>query len=432
MRAWLSGHYVYAMKDLHDKYGPVVRTSPNQLSFNTASSWKDIYGHVPGRKTFLKGTYYEPMPGQMRTLVSVSDPSHHAVMRKTMSHGFSASALSAQEDLVHHYVDMLISQIHKCNGTVGNVVRWYNFTTFDIIGELSFGESFGSLEAGMSCPRPLIACRQINDAGKSHYWIDTFLGSAQALTFLRVFEYFPPIRSFFRTLYRNKLLPRHIVSPGRKQSQYGHDKMEKYAKSLIGYTSPEKHSGRFRATNLSCRRLQTDPMRVDFMTKMIAEREKNGTSFQELTAQAGMLVRAGSETTSTALSGLTYFLCRHPLVYDKLVREIREKFSSYEQITGQSTDTLQYLKAVIEEGLRLYPPIAIGLPRVSPGETVDGYFVPEGTIVYVSSWAATHSESNFNQAFEFNPERWIDPECKDKKNASQPFSLGNRGCLGRK
>ena len=168
------------------------------------------------------------------------------------------------------------------------------------------------------------------------------------------------------------------------------------------------------------------------MTKIIAEREKNGTSLQELTAQAGMLVRAGSETTATAMSGLTYYLCSNPRVYGKLAREIRETFSSYDQINGQSTGSLPYLSAVVDEGLRLYPPIAMGLPRVSPGETVDGIFVPQGAIVYVSSWAATHSEKNFRRPFEFIPERWIGSECSDEKSASQPFSLGARGCLGRK
>ena len=165
---------------------------------------------------------------------------------------------------------------------------------------------------------------------------------------------------------------------------------------------------------------------------MIAERENNGTSLQELTAQAGMLVRAGSETTATTLSAITYYLGRNPRVYDKLAREIRERFNDSDQISGQSTDSLEYLKAVIEEGLRLHPPFAIGLPRVSPGETIDGHFVPKGAIVYVSSWTATHSEYNFHQAFEFIPERWIDSDHGDKKGASQPFSLGSRGCLGRK
>ena len=166
--------------------------------------------------------------------------------------------------------------------------------------------------------------------------------------------------------------------------------------------------------------------------KLISEREKNGTSFQTLQSQASALVVAGSETTATSLSAITYYLCRNPKVYDKLAREIRGAFSNYDQITGRSTDSLIYLKAVIEEGLRLYPPIPIGLPRVSPGETVDGYYVPQGNVVFVSGWAATHSGMNFHNPLDFIPERWLDPECQDKKTASQPFLLGSRSCLGRK
>ena len=154
MRAWLSGRYVHSIKDLHDKFGPIVRTHPNQLSFCSATSWKEIYGHAPGRKPFLKGSFYEPMPGQLRTLVSVSDTAQHSMMRKTLSHGFSASALAGQEDLVHKYVNLLISQLRKRNGSEVDAVKWYNYTTFDVIGELSFGESFGCLEAGTCCVPP--------------------------------------------------------------------------------------------------------------------------------------------------------------------------------------------------------------------------------------------------------------------------------------
>lgn len=148
IRAWLSGRYVHAIDEMHKKHGPVVRISPNQLSFNSATSFKDIYSHVPGRKSFLKSDYYEPMPGQMRTLVSATDPSDHAAMRKTMSHGFSASALAAQEDRVHDYVDQLVLQVHASAGDTMDMVQWYNWTAFDIIGELAFGASFGAVETG--------------------------------------------------------------------------------------------------------------------------------------------------------------------------------------------------------------------------------------------------------------------------------------------
>jgi len=87
---------------------------------------------------------------------------------------------------------------------------------------------------------------------------------------------------------------------------------------------------------------------------------------------------AGSETTATFLSGVTYYLCRTPHAYETLVDEIRSTFSEYNDITGQTVAHCKYLTAVIDEGLRLYPPAPIGMGRVSPRETVDGIFIPEG------------------------------------------------------
>ena len=182
------------------------------------------------------------------------------------------------------------------------------------------------------------------------------------------------------------------------------------------------------------RRLQIEPLRIDFLTKMIATREENGTSFRQLQSQADMMVVAGSETTATSLSGIIYYLSHNKKAYETLANEVRSTFTRYEDITARATEPLPYLQAVIEEGLRIYPPIPIGLPRVSPGETVDGHFIPKGAIVSVSSWTSTHSEQNFHRPFDFIPERWIrrEKDFGDQLFASQPFSIGSRVCLGRK
>ena len=149
MRHWVSGDNLWKMKEVHDRYGPVVRISPNQLSFCTSASWRDIHGHKPGGKPFLKSSWYEQFPDDPRQIVSEPNPVRHAAMRKTLSHGFSATALIAQEDRVHHFVDLLIAQIGKhCTQAPGDMTKWYNYATFDVIGELAFGESFGCLESG--------------------------------------------------------------------------------------------------------------------------------------------------------------------------------------------------------------------------------------------------------------------------------------------
>jgi cytochrome P450 len=93
--------------------GDVVRTAPNDLSFATLQSYKDIYGHATkGHVTFLKGEWYDQHdmePG----IVTVRDPEKHREMRRSLAHGFSAQALRDQKTVVLHYVDLFISQINK-------------------------------------------------------------------------------------------------------------------------------------------------------------------------------------------------------------------------------------------------------------------------------------------------------------------------------
>lgn len=95
------------------------------------------------------------------------------------------------------------------------------------------------------------------------------------------------------------------------------------------------------------------------------------------------------------------------------------------------------MNACIEEGMRIFPSVPTGLTRTVPksGDTVAGEFLPGGTTVSVYSWAATHSPQNFVRPDEFIPERWLDDEegtyASDKRDASQPFSLGPRGCIGK-
>lgn len=150
---WLSGENLNKLCDLHNQYGSVVRIAPNQLSFCSSSSWKDVHGHKPGRKPFLKGPWYRPFPQDHYNIVSVSNPGHHALMRKSLSHGFSSGALIAQEDRLQYFINKFVDQIDtRFTHTPGDMTKWYNFVTFDAIGELAFGEAFGCVESGR-CPR---------------------------------------------------------------------------------------------------------------------------------------------------------------------------------------------------------------------------------------------------------------------------------------
>lgn len=81
---------------------------------------------------------------------------------------------------------------------------------------------------------------------------------------------------------------------------------------------------------------------------------------------------------STFLAAVTYHLLTSPETYSKLRQEIRARYGKYDDINASTALQLPYLQAVINEGLRIYPPGSQGFPRVSPGAEVDGVYVPAG------------------------------------------------------
>jgi cytochrome P450 len=204
------------------------------------------------------------------------------------------------------------------------------------------------------------------------------------------------------------------------------------------------------ALNLVTKRLSKISDRKDFLTRILEQRDEQISDVQ-IAAHAADFVTAGSETTATALSCITYYLLQNKAVTEKLQKEIRTSFSSYQAINSANTASLRYLNAVCLEGMRIYPPLPFALPRIvsEKGCTVDGHFVPPKVsishratrftnvfnfkvTVSTNPVAACLDPSNFLAPLTFDPERWLEHNGLDNLEASQPFSTGPRGCLGRR
>ncbi|KAK3946263.1 putative cytochrome P450 [Diplogelasinospora grovesii] len=385
----LSGKLHLAIEREHKKHGSVFRVSPNELSFASVSSWKDIYGHpTGGRPTMVKSEFYDLYGAGFKSLCvgSERDPHRHGQMRKSLSSAFSTKSLSEQEHIVNQVVDKFIDRIGEVGEKEGskgvNVTKWYEMVSFDILGEMAFGESFHCVQNG-----------------KPHFWSELVLDHLYFITLADNLHRFPIIPYIVRTLF-----PSTLVVQNRNS---------KYSREIVA------------------KRLATKSSRKDFLTTLVSKYESGEMEKEELTAHSSTLVIAGGETTTTFLSSVNFYLLKNPGAYRRLTREIRERFARYEDINSTAAQQLPYLQAVINEGLRIYPPGSQGFPRVSPGATIDGHYIPRGVEVYTSAWTVTHDEANFKDAMAFRPERWLDPESTDIKEASQPFSLGPRGCLGR-
>ena len=141
-------------KELVDEYGPVIRIRPNTLYFTTSQTWRDIYGHRPGKRPLQHDpeTYFNRNKGAADILRS--NDADHSRIRKLLANAFSEQALRDQEPIITAYIDLLIcklleqAQTKEPHGGVVDIVKWFTLTTFDIVGDLSFSKSFGGLESG--------------------------------------------------------------------------------------------------------------------------------------------------------------------------------------------------------------------------------------------------------------------------------------------
>ncbi|GKZ27330.1 hypothetical protein AbraIFM66951_005108 [Aspergillus brasiliensis] len=361
------------MRAFHNQYGGAVRFSPNEVSFITTQAWKDIYGHGHRQLPKVTGSAGNPKD------IANANGSDHTRFRKAMSHAFSAKGLQAQEPFIMKYVNKVISKLHAMaeSQVAMDMVKWYNLTTFDLIGDLAFGEPFGGL-----------------DASEYHHWVST-IEFIRALAFARFKDEYPMV---FHALER--FLPKHLLEAKRRQDEYSWTTVQK-----------RLHS-------------QRDRGQADFMQSMLRYRgKKDGLTDEELAANASILVIAGSETTATLLSGLTYWLLQHPKEMEKVKFEVRSAMEKEEDITiNNTTAKLPYMLACINEAFRMYPPIAGGLQRYIP-ETpteISGYLLPPKTKVSIHQSAAYRSPLNFHRPEEFLPERWLH---QLKNDPSSPFYM---------
>ncbi|KAI1259124.1 putative cytochrome P450 monooxygenase [Xylariaceae sp. FL1019] len=390
--AFVRGRLHYDMLEYHKRYGTAVRISPNEVAFSSPQAWHDIYGHKKaGEEEFPKFEGFYRILNHLSPNVLSENRHNHGALRRQLAHGFSEKSMRAQEPIIGAYVDLLIQRLHETlnkNPLASlDMSEYYNWTTFDVIGDLAFGApgGFGCLE---------------NNA--YHPWVqlitDTIVQGAYFITlantgFLTVLRF--AVRNLKTTTGEHQAIVKEKVA----------------------------------------QRMELGSERPDFLEGLLQKKSELNLDFDRLCQNASLLIIAGSETTATLLTGATFLLTTHPEVLHKLEAEVRSSFTSQDEITLTSVGNLSYMLAVLNESLRRYPPVAGTLPRVGPrgGGIVEGRVVPEGTVVSVFQWPINHNEKYWTDPLEFRPERWLGDEKykNDRQDAMQPFSTGPRNCIGR-
>ncbi|KAF2726932.1 cytochrome P450 [Polyplosphaeria fusca] len=385
------------LTDLHDAYGPIVRVAPTEVSFIDPSIWRDVYGFHPQREECMKSDNHARLNGW--TGILDAERADHRRMRRLLSHAFSEQSLRQQEERLKEQVDALVEGLKgKCrDGKVVDMCLWLQWTTFDIMGDLAFGGSFGSLAAT-----------------KTHPWQQFLLDYIAAGLWTGIAERWG-LKGFADWCAPPSLL---------RAVQQFHDLC---SEKLMKRVKLGKERGDF----------LDHVLQHDLLTM---EQEKGedtkGLHMQELENIAADIAIAGSETSSTLLTGAIFYLLTNPRVLERVTAEVRT-LRSDEDITLVATAKLPYFVAVLEEGLRIFHPVPASASRtaVAGGVTVGPYFIPKGSRMWPAHYVAYRSPLHFARPLEFLPERWLadKPEEFKEDNASgiyQPFSFGPRNCIG--
>ncbi|KAI5815059.1 cytochrome P450 67 [Pyronema omphalodes] len=379
--------YYKELDQLHQKYGDFVRTGPREISIRNVEAVYEIYGARSGCWKAMHYAMNEDDPNV--SLHSSRGKELHAHRRKAWDRAFSISSQSRYRSTITCLVTLFISRLRSQNGVGVDATSWSNYLSFDIMGEISFGKSWGMLETG-----------QYHDAIKRLH---------DSMFLLAIFWHVPWV---VRLL---DMIP-GAASAMKGFREWCREQLEEKRKALKG----EKFDGKPRNV---MEWLLTD----DFTMSLPAE---------AINDDSRLVIIAGSDTVSAALTHIIYFMIKNPGVYMKLQRLLDQKFPNgdadfdYSQLSD-----VPFLDGIINETLRLKPSVPGELTRITPKEgiTISGTYIPRDVIVSIPIHSLHRDPRYFLRPQEFIPERWTSESSEliiDKK-AFMPFSVGPQMCVAK-
>ncbi|KAJ8121883.1 hypothetical protein ONZ43_g1778 [Nemania bipapillata] len=382
---WVRARKPLYIHDLHLKYGPIVRVGPREVYVCDPQAVQRVFRI---KNEFPKSKWYLEFVPSVQSIFNTPDIALHRRFRKLLSAPLSESGLKAFLSQIDGKVNLTIQRMEEEYKTRGvtDIYKWWLFMTTDIIGELSFGESFQMLESG-----------EINQ-----YVID-----------LQNIGRMGSYRSVFPSLLKYSMrfgIPLPIINQARTFGM----RMQKYATELLN-----RHRNLVGSEGAQAR--------PTVFTKVYKAEGDESISLDEIRDNAQSYIVAGSDTTSNTLNFATWSVCRNPEIQSRLVKELEALPTDF---TYEDLRHVPYLDHVIDEALRKFSAVPSGLPREVPegGAELCGYHIPAGYTVTAQSYTLHRDPYAFPDPETYDPSRW-ENTTQAMKDVFMPFGGGSRGEL---
>ncbi|KAK6076445.1 cytochrome P450 3A31 [Seiridium cupressi] len=393
----------------HQRYGDYVRYGPNQLMFNTAEGLRDIYG-ISAASKFMKAQAYAPMVHRAPNTLTIRGGKDHARRRRIMAQGVSEKAQRGYEHRIATHISKFcdIAFPGQSSGDPRDwsepmdMSKWCNYLSFDIMADVVFGAKYDLLS---------------NE--RFRYVVESIDKSNVRMSALIQFPKFAALK-IDKYIFRDAIVARNRFV--KFVLRVVKDRLEKGKTTSIDIYSPTSSD-------------------ADVFANLAAAKDpETGEGFRpaEIAAESTTLIVAGSDTSSTAFSSVLFYLADNKSAYAKAAEEVRSKFSSREEVClGATLASCSYVRACIDEALRMSPPVGSALWReaMPGGTTVDSRAVPAGIDVGVPIYSVHHAPKYYPDPFQYKPERWLVDDgtgsIERGRSVFNPFSVGSRGCLGK-
>ncbi|KAH7208090.1 benzoate 4-monooxygenase cytochrome P450 [Fusarium oxysporum] len=357
---------------LHRTYGAIVRIGPNELSILDPHALQALHSTS---SSCTKGPWYSiehPVTSLQMTRDKRSTPvdAGFGIWLSVPNWANASKGLRRYEDRVAEYTTQLLQHIEALQDEPLDISMWFNFYSFDVMGDLAFGKGFDMLSNGTKHP--------FMELTHSHMLV---AGSLSRLAWI-----FPLLKRI--SIFNQKTC-----------------ELEERIKQLVNW------------------RIKNEPDVPDIFSWILRDyfglSKPTGQETLNLYGDAQLIAVAGSDTTAASLTCLFFELAINP----QALHNVQEEIDRYH---------LDYLQACINESMRLYPLLPSGLQRITPPEglQVGSISLAGDTIVSIPYYA--FNREALENADQFIPERWTTmTELTRDSSLFTPFSIGKYSCVGR-
>ncbi|KAK3387782.1 cytochrome P450 monooxygenase-like protein [Podospora didyma] len=393
----LAGRYGHTIREMHERYGPIVRINPDELHCSDPYFTDEIYAGAGRIRDKWQHQLNIGSTGPMSVTAFSTVPHELARLRKAaMARFFSRKQMLKLESEVLDFAQLTTDKMLRFAGKEAfDVKEAFNCFTADIISQYCFGEPMGFVAQEGWTP---------NFAT----WVGSFFKGAYMMRHnaiaRKLAQAIPLISDYMGEDAKSAFRQMNVVIPG-------------YVKKALD----NPNNGRLFADLVQ--------------SKVLPESE---LSMFRLSGEGFFMMIAGTETTAAIMTVITYWLLAKPALYERLMKDL-EGITPW-NLKWTELEQRPYMWALIQEALRMMPGVSHRAARIARDEDLaytsqDGkvqYVIPRGTPIGMTSMINHWDKNLFPNPGEFNPDRWLvdgQPNLKLQKFLIA-FGKGSRSCGG--